>query len=155
MADDLSPRFQSDEVSSQCETSTGLVTVSDELEDQCVIMTDNWGQCESPQHPNHLDVLPMRSDDVADIGDNDNGEDNVRDTGSEDEKLKYTIVNAIFEAIELSTKTGASLNSIEDLLCYARRMYCRGIEIDEDNHEMKLHWPRDWVQAKTFLNDLC
>lgn len=32
-------------------------------------------------------------------------------------------------------------------------MYCRGKEIDEEDHPMKLHWPKDWEQAKIFLSD--
>ena len=60
-------------------------------------------------------------DDIGDDG-NGNGDDNERIApGSEDQKLKYAI-----EAIELNVKTGSSLSTIEDLLCYARRMYCRG-----------------------------
>ena len=65
-------------------------------------------------------------DDIGDDG-NGNGDDNERIAPcSEDQKLKYAIVKCIFEAIELNVKTGSSLSTIEDLLCYARRMYCRG-----------------------------
>ena len=54
-------------------------------------------------------------------------EDNARSNiSTEEEKLKYAIVKSIFEAIEFSTKTGTSLVTFADLLCYARRMYCRG-----------------------------
>ena len=80
-------------------------------------------------------------------------EDRERVDVTEKQKLKYITMKAIFEAIELSIKTGASLTTIEDLLCYARRMYCRGKEIDEEDHPMKFHWPKDWEQAKIFLSD--
>lgn len=50
-----------------------------------------------------------------------NGDDNGRTApGTEDQKSKYAIVKCIFEAIELSVRTGSSLCTIGDLLCYAR-----------------------------------
>lgn len=94
-------------------------------------------------------------DDIGDDGDGINGDDSGRTApGTEDQKLKYAIVKCIFEAIELSVRTGSSLCTIEDLLCYARRMYCRGKEIDEEDHTMKIRWPRDWEQAQKFLDDV-
>lgn len=58
---------------------------------------------------------------VDDIGDdsNGNGDDNERIApSSEDQKLKYAIVKCIFEAIELSVKTGSSLSTRPALLCF-------------------------------------
>ena len=47
-------------------------------------------------------------------------------------------MKCIFEASELSVTTGSSLCTIEDLRCYARRMYCRGKEIEEDHTKNKV-----------------
>ena len=33
-------------------------------------------------------------------------------------------------------------------------MYCRGKEIDEEDHTMKIRWPKDWEQAKKFFDDV-
>jgi len=143
-------------------TSANLVT--GELEDADA--TDDFAQNRSTQHLNNSDVPliclenvdpPMDSEAVDDIGDDGNGDgdDNERIAAStEDQKLKYAIVKCIFEAIELSVKTGSSLSTIEDLLCYARRTYCRGKEINEEDHTMKIRWPKDWEQAKKFLSDV-
>lgn len=60
----------------------------------------------------------------------------------------------MFEAIELSTETGASLGTIADLLRYACRMYCRGKNIEEYDHLMKIFWPKDWEAAKRNLKDV-
>ena len=92
----------------------------------------------------------------ASVGDgSDSEDDNVRvNTSTEEQRLKYAIVKGIFEAIELSTKTGVSLGTIADLLCYARRMYCRGKNIEEDDHLMKISWPKDWEAAKKYLKDV-
>ena len=67
--------------------------------------------------------------------------------------LKYAIVTCIFEAIGLSVDAGASLSSFEDLLCYARRMYCRGKGVSEDNPDIEKIWPKDWRQARQYLVD--
>jgi len=109
------------------------------------VENDEFGDLESPRHPSHPDI--------SDNNVNSDVEDRERVDVTEKQKLKYTIVKAIFKAIELSIKTGASLTTIEDLLCYARRMYCRGKEIDEGDHPMKLCWPEDWEQAKIFLSN--
>ena len=82
-------------------------------------------------------------------------EDNARSNiSTEEEKLKYAIVKSIFEAIELSTKTGTSLVTFADLLCYARRMYCRGKDIDEEDLPVQCSWPKDWETAQKYLKDV-
>lgn len=147
--------MQEETVSLQCGTSTNLAT--EEVEDEDA--TENFEQICSPQYQNLSDVEdvdpPMDFEGVDDIGDDGNGingDDNGGTApGTEDQKLKYAIVKCIFEAIQLSVRTGSSLCTVEDLLCYARRMYCRGKEIDEEDHTMKIKWPRDWEQAKIFL----
>ena len=126
--------------------SIGIVT--EELEDQDV--TDNFGHIESPNSQIHFDMSQTCSANNNDS--DDSGDDSIRVAiGTEDQKLKYAIVKGIFEAIELSTKTGASLSTIADLLCYAGCMYCRGTDIDEDNHRMKCLWPKNWEEAKNYL----
>ena len=150
--------MQEETVSLQCGTSTNLAT--EEVEDEDA--TENFEQICSPQYQNLSDVEdvdpPMDFEGVDDIGDDGNGingDDNGGTApGTEDQKLKYAIVKCIFEAIQLSVRTGSSLCTVEDLLCYARRMYCRGKEIDEEDHTMKIKWPRDWEQAKKFLDDV-
>lgn len=150
-------------VSLQTGTSTNLAT--EELEDEDA--TEDFAQICSPQHQNLSDVSPIclenvdppmdfeGVDDIGDDGDGINGDDSGRTApGTEDQRLKYAIVKCIFEAIELSVRTGSSLCTIEDLLCYARCMYCRGKEIDEEDHMMKIRWPRDWEQAQKFLDDV-
>ena len=135
------------------------------LEDDDV--TEGIAEISSPQYLNHSDVPltclaeedpPMDFEEVVDIRDNGdgiNGDDNERTAPkTEDQKLKYAIVKAIFEAIELSAKTGASLGTFADLLCFARHMYCRGKDIDEDDHPMKCSWPKDWEAAKKYLQDV-
>ena len=141
----------------QCGTSTNLAT---EEEDEDAI--ENFEQICSPQHQNLSDVEdvdpPMDFEGVDDIGDDGygiNGDDNGGTApGTEDQKLKYAIVKCIFEAIELSVRRCSSLCTVEDLLRYARRMYCRGKEIDEEDHTMKIRWPKDWEQVKKFLDDV-
>lgn len=90
--------------------SIGIVT--ERLEDQDV--TDNFGHIESPNPQIHFDMSQTCSANNNDS--DDSGDDSVRVAiGTEDQKLKYAIVKGIFEAIELSTKTGASLSAIADL----------------------------------------
>ena len=113
--------MQEETVSLQCGTSTNLAT--EEVEDEDA--TENFEQICSPQHQNLSDVEdvdpPMDFegvDDIRDDGNGINGDDNggtAPDT--EDQKLKYAIVKCIFEAIELSVRTGSSLHTVEDLLC--------------------------------------
>ena len=153
--------MQEETVSSQCGTPTNLETEKLEGEDA----TENFEQICSLQHQNLSDISPIclenvdfpmdfEVDNIGDDGDGLNGDDNGGTApSSEDQKLKYAIVKCIFEAIELSVKTGSSLRTIEDLLCFARRMDCRGKEIDEEDHTVKLRWPKDWEQAKKFLDD--
>lgn len=90
--------------------SIGIVT--ERLEDQDV--TDNFGHIESPNPQIHFDMSQTCSANNNDS--DDSGDDSVRVAiGTEDQKLKYAIAKGIFEAIELSTKTGASLSAIADL----------------------------------------
>lgn len=90
--------------------SIGIVT--ERLEDQDV--TDNFGHIESPNPQIHFDMSQTCSANNNDS--DDSGDDSVRVAiGTEDQKLKYAIVKGIFEAIELSTKTDASLSTIADL----------------------------------------
>ena len=129
--------------------STGITT--EELEDQDE-ETDKFGHLESPNPQVHFDVLQTCPE--SDNDSDDSGDDSViAAIRTEDQKLKYAIVKGIFEAIELGAKTGASLATFTDLLCYARRMYCRGKDIDEDDHKMKCSWPKDWEEAKKYLKD--
>ena len=139
--------MQTESVSLQSVTTPDFVT--EELEDEEV--TDDLG----PLDINHADLSPICLENMGDGTDGGSGEDRERvDISNEDEKLTYAIIKCIFEAIELSMKTGASLITFEDLLCYARHMYSRGKEIDKDDHLMKLLWPKDWEQAKKFLNSV-
>lgn len=93
---------------------------------------------------------------TASVGDGSDSEDNnVRvNISTEEQRWKYAIVKSMFEAIELSTETGASLGTIADLLCYACRMYYRGKNIEEYDHLMKIFWPKDWEAAKRNLKDV-
>ena len=99
--------------------------------------------------------LEHQNDKTDKFGHLDSGNDSViAATGTEDQKLKYAILKGTFEAVELGAKTGASLSTFTDLLCYAHRMYCRGKDIDEDDHKMKCSWPKDWGGAKKYLKDI-
>ena len=133
--------------------SIGIFATDEELEDEDV--TDSFEYIESPDSQIHSAVSPSCSanENISDEC-NDFEESNVTVASTEEQNLKYAIVKSIFETIELSTKTGASLATIVDLLCFARRMYCRGKGIDENDHPMKCSWPKDWEEAKKYLKDV-
>lgn len=82
-------------------------------------------ELEDTEVTDRSDGPPTCQGSFASVGDGgDSEDDNVTvNTSTEEQRLKYAIVKSIFEAIELSTKTGAYLSTIAGLLCYARRMY--------------------------------
>lgn len=102
--------------------SIGIFATDEELEDEDV--TDSFEYIESPDCQIHSAVSPSCSanENISDEC-NDFEESNVTVASTEEQNLKYAIVKSIFETIELSTKTGASLATIVDLLCFARQRY--------------------------------
>ena len=72
-------------------------------------------------------------------------EENVLD------KMAEAIVKCIFESLDIIQETGASLNTFQDLLVFARHMYCRGRGLEDEDESIKAVWPRDWETAKHYL----
>ena len=73
------------------------------------------------------------------------GEENALDNMAE------AIVKCIFELLDIIQETGASLNTFQDLLVFARHMFCRGHGLEDEDESIKAVWPRDWETAKQYL----
>lgn len=65
---------------------------------------------------------------------------------------KDAIMHAIFEALNLVGKTNSSLNNFGNLLEMAKRMYCRGAQLDP-NHDLP-EWPTNWSDTQKILQEL-
>ena len=60
-------------------------------------------------------------------------------------------VKYIFESLDIIQETGASLNTFQDLLVFARHMFCRGRGLEDENESIKAVWLVDWEIAKQYL----
>jgi hypothetical protein len=56
------------------------------------------------------------------------------------------------ETLDLVGKMNASLNNFEDLLEMAKKMYCKGAQLDP-NHEDLKEWPNNWRDAQKLLSE--
>lgn len=65
--------------------------------------------------------------------------------------MAEAIVKCIFESLDIIQETGASLNTFQDLLVFARHMFCRGRGLEDEDEPIKAVWPRDWETAKQYL----
>ena len=65
--------------------------------------------------------------------------------------MEQTIVKCIFESLDIIQETGASLNTFQDLLVFARHMFCRGRGLEDEDQMVKAIWPHDWETAKMYL----
>ena len=65
--------------------------------------------------------------------------------------MEQTIVKCIFESLDIIQETGASLNTFQDLLVFARHMFCRGRGLEDEDQMVKAIWPHDWETAKVYL----
>ena len=66
-------------------------------------------------------------------------------------RTDVAIVKCIFEALDLIKETGASLNTLQDLLVFARHMFCRGRGLEDEDQAIKNIWPSNWESAKKHL----
>ncbi|KAK3718097.1 hypothetical protein QZH41_017201 [Actinostola sp. cb2023] len=84
-----------------------------------------------------------------------NGEEPDPDITEEEENglnsMDIAIVKSIFEALDIIKETGASLNTFQDLLVFARHMFCRGRGLEDDDQAIKEIWPSGWESAKKYL----
>ena len=60
----------------------------------------------------------------------------VQEDNSAEAQLKHEIVTAICEALMLVDQMQGSLNDFEDVLDYAKKLFCRS------NHELTKYWPQ-------------
>ena len=67
------------------------------------------------------------------------------------DKMAEAIVKCIFESFDITLETGASLDTLQDLLVFARHMYCRGCGLEDEDESIKAVWPHDWETAKHYL----
>ena len=63
--------------------------------------------------------------DSGNFGETENGSEYTEEEDTSD-KMEQTIVKCIFESLDIIQETGASLNTFQDLLVFARHMFCRG-----------------------------
>ena len=70
------------------------------------------------------------------------------------DNLVEAIVKCIFESLDITQDTGASLNTFQDLLVFARHMFCRGRGLEDEDESIKAVWPHDWETAKQYLVNL-
>ena len=124
-----------------------LFATDEELEDEDV--TDSFEYIESPDSQIHSAVSPSCSANENDSVECDDFEEsNVTVASTEEQNLKYAIVKSTFETIELSTKTGASLATIVDLLCFARRCIAEGKVLMKTITQWNVPGPRTGKKPK-------
>ena len=66
---------------------------------------------------------------------------------SEERHLKHEILAAICEALMLVDQMQGSLNDIEDVLEYAKKLFCR------NDRELTKHWPKNWRETENLLKE--
>ena len=70
---------------------------------------------------------------------------------NEFDDMGEAIVKCIFESLDIIQDTGASLNTFQDLLVFARHMFCRGRGLEDEDQMIKSIWPHDWETARQYL----
>lgn len=70
---------------------------------------------------------------------------------NESDDMGEAIVKCIFESLDIIQDTGASLNTFQDLLVFARHMFCRGRGLEDEDQMTKSIWPHDWDTARQYL----
>ena len=88
--------------------------------------------------------------DSGNFGETENGSEYTEEEDTSDE-MEQTIVKCIFESLDIIQETGASLNTFQDLLVFARHMFCRGRGLEDEDQMVKAIWPHDWETAKMYL----
>lgn len=66
---------------------------------------------------------------------------------SQETRLKHEIMAAICEALMLADQMQGSLNDIEDVLQYAKKLFCR------NDLELTKHWPKNWRETGNLLKE--
>lgn len=66
---------------------------------------------------------------------------------SENLELKKEIVIAICRALMIVNQMQGSLNDIEDVLSFAKDMFCR------NDQSLKSHWPKNWRETEKLLKE--
>ena len=69
------------------------------------------------------------------------------DSASAEAQLKHEIVCAICEELILVDQMQGSLNDFEDVLQYAKKLFCRS------DCELTKHWPKNWRETEKLLNE--
>lgn len=72
----------------------------------------------------------------------------VQEERSTETQLKHEIVCAICEALMLVDQMEGSLNDFEDVLEYAKKLFCRS------DHDLTKYWPKNWRETEKLLKEL-
>lgn len=68
-------------------------------------------------------------------------------SASAEVQLKHEIVSAICEALILVDQMQGSLNDFEDVLEFAKKLFCRS------DRELTKHWPKNWRETEKLLKE--
>ena len=72
----------------------------------------------------------------------------VQEERSTETQLQHDIVCAICEALMLVDQMEGSLNDFEDVLEYAKKLFCRS------DYDLTKYWTKNWRETEKLLKEL-